>query len=41
VVGGERSYLDLDLPAGDYFVQVDGYAGAFGNWFLDVFVLPP
>jgi hypothetical protein len=38
---GDRSYLDLELPAGDYFVQIDGYAGAFGNWFLNVFVLDP
>jgi Putative metal-binding motif len=38
---GERSFLDLDLPAGDYFVQIDGYAGASGNWFLNVFVLDP
>jgi hypothetical protein len=39
--GGDRSFLDLELPAGDYFVQVDGYAGATGNWFLNVFVLDP
>jgi hypothetical protein len=39
--GGDRSFLDLDLPAGDYFVQIDGYAGATGNWFLNVFVLDP
>lgn len=38
---GDRSFLDLDLPAGDYFVQIDGYAGASGNWFLNVFVLDP
>jgi hypothetical protein len=36
----ERSYLDLDLDPGDYFVQVDGYAGAFGAWVLDVYVTP-
>jgi hypothetical protein len=40
-VGGDRSFLDLNLPAGDYFVQIDGYAGASGNWFLNVFVLDP
>jgi hypothetical protein len=39
--GGDRSFLDLELEAGDYFVQVDGYAGATGNWFLNVFVLDP
>lgn len=38
---GDRSFLDLDLPVGDYFVQIDGYAGASGNWFLNVFVLDP
>jgi len=36
----ERSYLDLDLDAGDYYVQIDGYAGAFGAWSLDVYVTP-
>ncbi len=32
-----RSYLDLDLQAGHYFVQIDGYDGASGAWNLDVF----
>ncbi len=36
----ERSYLDLDLDPGDYYVQVDGYAGALGAWSLDVYVTP-
>ncbi len=36
----ERSYLDLDLDPGDYYVQVDGYAGDFGAWLLDVYVTP-
>jgi hypothetical protein len=35
-----RSYLDLDLQAGDYFVQIDGYDGASGAWKLDVFSAP-
>jgi hypothetical protein len=35
-----RSYLDLDLQAGDYFVQIDGYDGASGAWKLDVFTTP-
>jgi hypothetical protein len=35
-----RSYLDLDLQAGDYFVQIDGYNGASGAWKLDVFTAP-
>jgi hypothetical protein len=39
--GGDRSFLDLVLPAGDYFVQIDGYAGASGNWLLNVFLLDP
>ena len=37
----ERSFLDLVLTAGTYFVQVDGYAGASGEWFLDVHVADP
>ncbi len=34
----DRSYLDLELDAGDYYVQVDGYAGDSGAWSLDVYV---
>lgn len=41
VGGAERSFLDLDLPAGEYFIQIDGYAGASGTWFLNAFVLDP
>jgi hypothetical protein len=48
VVGGcaagyvaDRSFLDLVLEPGEYFVQVDGYSGDSGPWFLDVFVLDP
>jgi hypothetical protein len=37
---GAPSYLDLDLQAGDYFVQIDGYDGASGPWKLDVFTAP-
>jgi hypothetical protein len=37
----ERSYLDLTLAAGSYYLQVDGYAGGSGPWFLDVFVVDP
>jgi hypothetical protein len=36
-----RSFLDLTLDAGTYWVQVDGYSGAAGPWNLDVRVLPP
>lgn len=35
-----RSFLDLELQAGDYFVQVDGYDGDSGAWKLDVFTAP-
>ncbi len=48
VVGGcapgcsaTRSFLDLVLAAGDYYVQVDGYVGAAGHWQLDVFTADP
>jgi hypothetical protein len=39
--GEDQSYLDVELPAGEYFLQVDGYAGSFGTWFLDVFLMDP
>jgi hypothetical protein len=35
-----RSFLDLDLESGDYYVQVDGYDGRAGAWSLDVYVTP-
>lgn len=35
-----RSFLDLDLESGDYYVQVDGYGGDAGAWSLDVYVTP-
>jgi hypothetical protein len=37
----ERSFLDLDLDPGTYYIQVDGYAGSTGPWFLDVHVVDP
>jgi hypothetical protein len=37
----DKSFLDLVLDAGTYFVQVDGYNEASGPWFLDVFVGSP
>jgi hypothetical protein len=40
-VGGEQSFLDLNLPAGEYFLQIDGYAGAQGSWSLDVHAMDP
>ena len=39
--GASRSFLDLELTAGAYWIVVDGYAGARGPWNLDVRVLPP
>jgi hypothetical protein len=36
-----RSYLDLTLAAGTYFIQVDGYELDKGQWFLDVRVVDP
>ena len=35
-----RSFLDLDLDSGDYYVQIDGYASDAGAWSLDVYVTP-
>ena len=32
-----RSFLDVDLPAGSYWVQIDGYNGDRGRWILEVF----
>ena len=37
----QRTFLDLYLEAGVYWVQVDGYYGETGPWFLDVFVVDP
>ncbi|MCS6899921.1 MAG: putative metal-binding motif-containing protein [Myxococcales bacterium] len=37
----QRSFLDLTLDEGTYFVQIDGFNGASGAWFLDVFVSDP
>jgi hypothetical protein len=37
----QRSFLDLELATGQYWVLVDGYNGAKGAWNLDVRVLPP
>lgn len=34
-----RSFLDLKLDAGVYFIQIDGYAMDAGPWFLDVRVV--
>ncbi len=37
----QRSFLDMELTAQQYFVLVSGYAGAKGPWALDVRILPP
>ncbi len=37
----DRSFLDLTLDAGTYYVLVDGFAGESGRWILDVFVEDP
>jgi hypothetical protein len=39
--GQGRSYLDLVLGAGTYYVQIDGYVLDKGPWFLDVRVVDP
>jgi len=36
-----RSYLDRVLEPGSYWIQVDGFAGASGPWFLDVRIVDP
>lgn len=37
----ERSFLDLELAAGTYYILVDGFASQLGPWFLDIFVVDP
>jgi hypothetical protein len=37
----QRSFLDLTLDPGNYWVQIDGYNGEQGAWFLDVRVIDP
>jgi hypothetical protein len=36
-----RSFLDLTLEPGEYWLQIDGYDGASGNWVLDAFIADP
>lgn len=36
----QNSFLDLELEAGIYYIQIDGYYGDYGAWTLDVFVVP-
>jgi hypothetical protein len=37
----DRSFLDLTLDAGTYYVQIDGFDGESGRWVLDVFTEDP
>lgn len=37
--GGVVSFLDLILEAGEYFLQIDGYAGDTGTWQLEAYFL--
>ena len=39
--GSNKSFLDLTLDAGVYFIQVDGFNKEDGPWFLDVRVVDP
>jgi hypothetical protein len=39
--GSRRSYLDLQLGAGTYYLQIDGFVLDAGSWFLDVRVVDP
>jgi hypothetical protein len=39
--GAQKSFLDLELKAGQYFVIISGYSGGSGSWDLDVRILPP
>jgi Putative metal-binding motif len=39
--GTGKSFLDLDLQGGTYFIQIDGLGGDAGLWFLNVFVADP
>lgn len=39
--GPGRSYLDVQLGAGTYYLQIDGLALTAGSWFLDVRVVDP
>jgi hypothetical protein len=39
--GAQKSFLDLTLEAGPYWIVVDGFQQSKGAWNLDVRVLPP
>lgn len=40
-IANSPSYLDLELEAGTYYLQIDGLGGATGPWMLDVYVVDP
>jgi hypothetical protein len=37
----QRSFLDMELTAGPYFILVSGFDRSKGPWALDVRILPP
>jgi len=37
----DRSFLDVTLDPGSYWVQIDGYAGYSGQWFLEAMIVDP
>jgi hypothetical protein len=37
----DRSFLDVTLEAGTYYVLIDGFDGESGRWVLDVFIDDP
>jgi hypothetical protein len=37
----QRSYVDLVLEAGTYFIQIDGFVEEAGSWQLDAYVVDP
>lgn len=39
--GPDKSFLDLTLEAGTYYVQIDGFDGASGRWVLEAFITDP
>lgn len=39
--GNQTSFLDLVLDQGSYWLQIDGFALAAGEWNLSAFIVPP
>ncbi|NUO48596.1 MAG: hypothetical protein HOV80_07040 [Polyangiaceae bacterium] len=40
-LGTQKSFLDLELDAGTYYIQIDGFGTDAGAWVLDVHVVDP